>query len=313
MRWRDRADCGLFLPRRVANHQKFFLAMRRIFRSLFIMGHVCASYAVKVIGIRASDITVSNTFGWVVADCGRTSWVTHYDKNTKAPHMTTDQEQMFDQAVLQELRDIIKSVRERSRLKPVTERYDLKYTMNRLAELVCNDLDPREADKPPITEIENIDELVAKLIVPGPSKRQYHKKEQSIGKRRPRADFERDVALALAVIYHEYTGVKPTRISKNYETTTETFARDKTSPFYRFATASFNAFGLKPRELAFRKAIERWERSRDFHKRSFQLLLWGRLPKSGIAGQPDLRWHEKKLPRRSIRQPIGASSAKNQD
>jgi len=211
--------------------------------------------------------------------------------------MTTDQKRMFDQAVLQELRDIIKSVQGRHGLGPLTERYDLKYTMNRLAELVFNDLHPREADKPPITEIENIDELVAKVIVPGPSKRQYRKKEQSIRKRRPRVDFERDVALALAIIYHEYAGAKPTRISKNYESTTETFARDKTSPFYRFATAAFNAFDLKPRELTFREAIERWERSRGFRKTSFEKLLWGRLA-NGNAGQPDLRWQEKLLHKR---------------
>jgi hypothetical protein len=205
---------------------------------------------------------------------------------------------MFDQTALQELRDILESVWKRRGLDSVSERYDLKYTMNRLADLVFNDLHPREADKPPITEIENIDELVAKLIVPGPSKRQYRKKEHSIRKRRPRADFERDVALALAIIYHEYTGAKPTRISKNFEATTETFARDKTSPFYRFATAAFNGLGLKLRDVTFREATEWWERSRDFRKKSFQLLLWGRLP-NGIAGQPDLRWHEKKLRRRS--------------
>jgi hypothetical protein len=224
--------------------------------------------------------------------------VLKHDENTKALLMTIDGQRMFDQPTLKELRRIIRSARERYGLEPVTERYDLKYTMNRLAEFVFNDLHPREADKPPITEIENIDELVAKLIVPGPSKRQYRKKEQSIRKRRPRADFERDVALALAIVYHEYTGAKPTRVSKNYETTTETFARDKTSPFYRFATTSFKAFGLKPKELTFREASERWERSCGFHKESFQQLLWGRLPRDGSEASPNLSWQEKPLYRR---------------
>jgi hypothetical protein len=204
----------------------------------------------------------------------------------------------FDRVKLKELRNIVRSVRERYGLDPVSERYDLAFTMDRWVQRALNDLNPRNADQPPIAKIENIDELIAKLTVPGPSRRQYRKKQESTRKRRPRADFERDLALALAVIFHEYTGTKPTRISKNYEVAHDTFDRDKTSPFYRFATASFNAIGLKPKEITFREATERWERSRGFQKKSFQRLLWGGLHHDGNEGPPDLTWQEKRLTRR---------------
>jgi hypothetical protein len=73
--------------------------------------------------------------------------------------MTIDGHGMFDQSTLKELRYIITSVRERRGLEPATERYGLEFSMNRLAELVCTDLHPREAEKSPVTKIENIDEF----------------------------------------------------------------------------------------------------------------------------------------------------------
>jgi hypothetical protein len=97
---------------------------------------------------------------------------------------------------------------------------------------------------------------------------------------RPRADFERYAALLLAAIFHEYTRQKPTRITRWDAMPTDranTFDRDKTSPFYRFAMACFQGIGLKASEDAIREAAERWERSRDFSKRTVQKQLWGRL------------------------------------
>jgi hypothetical protein len=71
----------------------------------------------------------------------------------------------FDRVKLKELRNIVRSVRERYGLDPVSERYDLAFTMDRWAQRALNDLNPRNADQPPIAKIENIDELIAKLTV----------------------------------------------------------------------------------------------------------------------------------------------------
>jgi hypothetical protein len=112
------------------------------------------------------------------------------------------------------------------------------------------------------------------------------------------------------VIFHEYTNAKPTRVSKNYETVHNTFDRDKTSPFYRFATASFNAIGLKPRDVTFREATERWERSRNFYKQNFRLLIWGQLPPEGKECRPpNMAWEEKRL-RRKFATALGAKRQK---
>jgi hypothetical protein len=216
----------------------------------------------------------------------------------------------FDLATLKELEDIIRSVRERHGHEPIRARYDLAFTMERWAKLALNDLHPSNADRPTVGSIENIDELVAKLIDAPPATRQYRTKQPPVGKRRPRADYERDLALALAVIFHEYTNAKPTRVSKNYETVHNTFDRDKTSPFYRFATASFNAIGLKPRDVTFREATERWERSRNFYKQNFRLLIWGQLPPEGKECRPpNMAWEEKRL-RRKFATALGAKRQK---
>jgi hypothetical protein len=198
----------------------------------------------------------------------------------------------FDPGELKELQEILSSARERQTFAPVQQRYDLAYTMNRWAHLALNCLHPTNADKPPLAPIENENELLAK-IAPG-ARRQYRKKRPPMRKRRPRVDYERDLALALAVIYHEYTNAKPTRISKNYEAVHNTYDRDKTSPFYRFATVAFNTIGLKPKEVTFREATERWEESKDLNKENFQLLIWGQLPHDGNEGRL-LTWREKPL------------------
>jgi hypothetical protein len=71
---------------------------------------------------------------------------------------------------------------------------------------------------------------------------------------RPRADVERDAALMLGVIFHEYTGMKPTRVYDAHG------GSDRVSLFYYFASEAFRAIGLEPNWDAFREAGKEWEK-----------------------------------------------------
>src|ERR1700733_3681439 len=143
----------------------------------------------------------------------------------------------------------------RSILKPKRKRYDLAFTMNRWAEIVRDD-----ADTPDNAPIEEEQELVGSIVGVPTETRYVEEDGTPARRRRERVDPERWAALLLAVIFSEFTKTKPTRITKDPDLVKDTLARDKTSPFYRFATTAFEAVGRKPSESAFREATERWAR-----------------------------------------------------
>jgi hypothetical protein len=183
----------------------------------------------------------------------------------------------------------------RATLEPVRERYGFKYTMERWAELVLDDdLHPASAERV-VEPIENMAELVAQILDAPREAVDLTEDEPARRRGRPRADLERYAALLLAVIFHEYTRTKPTRVTRWEET--RTFDRDKTSPFYKFATACFAAVGLNASEEALREATERWNDR--ITKRRLRQLLWGRLPKAAEQS-PNLVWQETRLQRRKI-------------
>jgi hypothetical protein len=155
------------------------------------------------------------------------------------PIVTPPAADTFDAAAIQTLRHILKVKR---------ERYDLAFAMNRWAALVRDEIRARDKasrdDEPNENEptIEDLDELVAKLLCAPPGTTFPEEDDPAPQRRhRERVDLERWAALLLAVIFNEYTKAKPTRISKNHDAVRDTDARDKTSPFYRFATAAFEA------------------------------------------------------------------------
>jgi hypothetical protein len=196
----------------------------------------------------------------------------------------------FDPASLQKLCHL---------LNPVRERYGFEFTMERWAELVLgDDLHPGNANRS-VEPIDNETELVAHILRVLPEAVNLTEDEPIRGRGRPRVDFERYAALLLAAIFHEYTRHKPTRITRWDARPTDranTFDRDKTSTFYRFATACFQVIGLKASEDAFRETTERWERSRDFFKRSVQKQLWGGLPAFGKrSSAPEFAFNTKPL------------------
>jgi hypothetical protein len=194
----------------------------------------------------------------------------------------------FDAAGIEALRLI---------LKPKRGRYDLAFTMNRWSALVRDEIRSRdEGSQDAEPTIENLDELVADLLCAPPGTVFPEVDNPApVRKRRQRVDPERWAALLLAVIFNEYAKGKPSRITQWDHT--DTFKRDKTSPFYRFATAAFKAAGLKPSESAFREASERWERSRQLSKRNIGRLLWGRLTRVPEE-PPNMTWRQKPLRRR---------------
>jgi hypothetical protein len=153
--------------------------------------------------------------------------------------------------------------------------------MERWAELVLSDnLHPANANKS-VEPLENETELVALMLSIPPEAVDLSEDEPTRGRGRPRRDFERYAALLLAAIFHEYTRHKPTRITRSDSMPTDranTFDRDKTSPFYRFATACLRAIGLKASEDALREATERW--NDPIKKRMIRQQLWGRLPRN---------------------------------
>jgi hypothetical protein len=209
----------------------------------------------------------------------------------------------FDQGTIEKLRGI---------LQPKRKRYDFAFTMNRWAEIVRQKdrvrarlLDETDDDFfRPIEEdeyvvVENEDEHVAHLLgLPRGTQIKEDESSPPLPKKgRRRVDPERWAALLLAVVFSEYTKAKPTRIGRNPVKVTSTFERDKTSPFYQFATAACEAIGFYPSEKALREATEAWDRSRRFSKRKLHLLLWGQLPSDDSEG-PNLTWPERNLPRR---------------
>ncbi len=179
----------------------------------------------------------------------------------------------FGAATLRTLRNMLAGDAEK-------DRFDFAFTMRRWKFLVKEDRDASKRRE--FVPIDDLDELVAYMCNIPRDAVDLEGDEPTIRARgRPRVDFERYAALLLAVIFQEYTQHKPTQITRSDAMPTDranTFARDKTSPFYRFATACFDAIGLKGSEDAFREATERWEQSTDFSKHEIQKLIWGRLP-----------------------------------
>jgi hypothetical protein len=119
------------------------------------------------------------------------------------------------------------------------------------------------------------DELVKQIVLnPKPERRGKPYKP-----RRPRADRERYAALLLAVIFNEFTGLRPWRTWRNHPKTASDTAddTDKNEPFYQFGAEAFRAIKLEPTWKAFREATERWPRSRGFNKQAMKQLLWGGL------------------------------------
>jgi hypothetical protein len=207
---------------------------------------------------------------------------------------------LFDDNMIAELRET---------LNPARERYAFKFTMDRWAELILeDDLHPANAE-PAVEPIENMAELVAHIL-DAPREAVHLKEDEPVRRRgRRRVDLERYAALLLAVIFYEYTKAKPTRVTRSDAMPTDranTFARDKTSPFYRFAMACLEAVGLTASEDALREATERW--NDPIKKRALRQLLWGRLPCPEDQG-PNLAWQEKRLRRRKI-SPVRNSAAR---
>ena len=150
-------------------------------------------------------------------------------------------------------------------LNPQRKRVDFGFVMERWASLVAG-TDPCRSTEgvEPIEPMENEQALVDQLVFHAPRP----KRVKQLG--RPRADRERYAALLLTIIFHEYTRRKPKRHSDAYK---EVYTE---SPFYRFATASFQAIGLKAPLEILRETGERWDKSRDFNKRAMQQLLFRR-------------------------------------
>jgi hypothetical protein len=199
----------------------------------------------------------------------------------------------FNTAALRKLRNTLSSKRDAA-----NDRFDFVFTMRKWKLLVKQ---AREANRHTTIEpLENEVELVAYLCdIPREAVDLTDDELPIRGKGRPRADLERYAALLLAMIFHEYTGRKPTRVTMSDRV--RTFDRDETSPFYQFATACFEAIGLKPREDAFREATERWEQSVDFSKNAMQIHIWGDL--RGVDGRshaPEFKCNTKPLRPRII-------------
>lgn len=161
-------------------------------------------------------------------------------------------------------------------LKPTRVRYDLGAVMDRWSARV-RELHPDCQDQNVSATPEEFEALTALLINAPPGRRRRARIKQPI-KRRPRMDLERFAALMLGVIFSEYTGRPPTRISDAYRGT------DNNSPFYQFARAAFKAIGLKPSPQAFREVCERWNCSDQFDKANIEQLLWGALSPRNVIG-----------------------------
>jgi hypothetical protein len=140
----------------------------------------------------------------------------------------------FDAAAVEALRLI---------LKPKRERYDLVFTMNRWA-VIAGIRSRDEASQNVEPVIENLDELVAGLVGDPPGTLYPDEDQTPARQRRERVDSERWAASLLAVIFNEYAKAAPSRVTRSNHT--DTSERDKSSPFYQFAAAAFEAVGRKP-------------------------------------------------------------------
>lgn len=186
----------------------------------------------------------------------------------------------FDRATIENLRSF---------LEPTRERYDLATVMHRWAEIVR---DFRGGEIEPDAPIENLDQLVMKLVG---GHRALRRKKVEPRIRRQRVDLERDAAIGLAEIFHEFSRAQPTRIFREGHTNKN--LRDKSSRYYEFAKVAFEAVGLTPSESAFREATERRKRSRGYSKRNWHQLLWGGLSPRGNRA-PLMTWRERRIRRR---------------
>lgn len=70
---------------------------------------------------------------------------------------------------------------------------------------------------------------------------------------RPPGDVEHAAALALGIIFHEFTGKKPARFFSEHKP-------GEVSLFFKFADSAFRAIGLQPNGAAFRQVSVRWDK-----------------------------------------------------
>ncbi len=192
----------------------------------------------------------------------------------------------FKPATLSKLRGI---------LEPRPTGVDFAFVMNRWAQRVKEARRKRPEVRRP-HEIENEKDLLKRLIVVETRSGAPPQKERRGKPRRKRADAERYAAILLAEIFHKFTGREPSRVVR--VGITETFERDKSSLFHKFATAAFEAVNLQPSEAAFREAVKEFKNPRAYSRGAVHRALWG-----GISAHPDeppnIKWAERSLrPRR---------------
>jgi hypothetical protein len=134
-------------------------------------------------------------------------------------------------------------------INPVRERFGFGFTMERWADLAKQD------------------------------RREYfaQTRNEKRGRGRPYDDTGRFAALLLAVIFEEYTGKRPGRMTRERET--DTRLRDKDSSFYKFCRAACDAVGSDVSDKAFREAIDELSGRGDWESNvpALRLLLWGEL------------------------------------
>jgi hypothetical protein len=165
----------------------------------------------------------------------------------------------------------------RAVLKPRRERYGFAYTMNRWAKLASDTgtvVRVNLFDPPSKWPADDGADLVAELLggkLP-PLRKKGQEPPSSKRGRRP-LDRERYAALLLGHIFQEYAEAQPTRVWDAIEDR-------EVSPFYRFATAAFEAIGLKRSDEVFRDVCGAWENPTkhiEFNSQAIKDLLWGGL------------------------------------
>jgi hypothetical protein len=171
----------------------------------------------------------------------------------------------------------------RAVLKPRRERFDFAYTMNRWAELAL-DVEPpsdprseRSDVRPvegPFSWLEDGADLVAESLNRKLRRKTGQARPPPHKRGRPRVDQERYAALLLGVIFYEFAEEPPTRVWD------EIGGCGEVSPFYRFATAAFEAIGLKRSHEVFRDVCRAWQNPTkhiEFNSQAIKDLLWGGL------------------------------------
>jgi hypothetical protein len=106
----------------------------------------------------------------------------------------------------------------------------------------------------PDAPIEHETALAREIIENAPKRRIREPKSTRRG--RPRADRQREAALWLAIIYNHFSNREPSRTHREGETAAA--KRDNSSPYFRFADASFRAIGITPSVGALRWVVDNW-------------------------------------------------------